>query len=158
MATPTEGKKAPVFKGIDQNGNKISLTDFKGKKVILYFYPKDDTPGCTAQACNLRDNYAALLKKGFVVVGVSTDPVKAHKKFETKYELPFPLIADEGKQIVEQYGVWGEKKFMGKTYMGTTRTTFLIGEDGKIKKIINKPDTKNHTEEVLNAWAAIGED
>lgn len=156
MATLAEGKKAPVFKGINQNGDKISLTDFKGKKVILYFYPKDDTPGCTAQACNLRDNYSALLQKGFTVIGVSGDPVKAHKKFETKYKLPFPLIADEDKKVVEQYGVWGEKKFMGKTYLGITRTTFLIGEDGKIKKIITKPDTKNHTEEILNAWKEIG--
>lgn len=156
MATLAEGKKAPVFKGIDQNGNKISLTDFKGKKVILYFYPKDDTPGCSAQACNLRDNYSALLQKGFTVIGVSADPVKVHKKFETKYKLPFPLIADEDKKVVEQYGVWGEKKFMGKTYLGITRTTFLIGEDGKIKKIITKPDTKNHTEEILNAWKEIG--
>lgn len=156
MTTLTEGKKAPVFKGVDQNGEKISLTDFKGKKVILYFYPKDDTPGCTAQACNLRDNYAVLLQKGFTVIGVSADSVKSHKKFETKYKLPFPLIADEDKKIAEQYGVWGEKKFMGKTYMGITRTTFLIGEEGKIKKIINKPDTKNHTEEILNAWNEIG--
>jgi peroxiredoxin Q/BCP len=151
MATLTTGKKAPAFKGLDQNGNKISIADFKGKKIILYFYPKDDTPGCTAQACNLRDNYSALLKKGFAVVGVSTDAVKTHKKFETKYELPFPLIADEDKKIVEQYGVWGEKKFMGKTYMGITRTTFLIDEAGKIIKIIEKPDTKNHTEEILEA-------
>jgi len=151
MTTLTTGKKAPAFKGLDQNGNKISFTDFKGKKIILYFYPKDDTPGCTAQACNLRDNYSALLKKGFAVVGVSTDAVKTHKKFETKYELPFPLIADEDKKIVEQYGVWGEKKFMGKTYMGITRTTFLIDEAGKIIKIIEKPDTKNHTEEILAA-------
>ncbi|MFZ4057812.1 MAG: thioredoxin-dependent thiol peroxidase [Ferruginibacter sp.] len=156
MASLTEGKKAPAFKGIDQNGASISLKDFVGKKIILYFYPKDDTPGCTAQACNLRDNYKALIKKGFVVIGVSADPVKKHKKFEEKYSLPFPLIADEDKVIVEKYGVWGEKKFMGKTYLGITRTTFLIGEDGKIKKIIAKPDTANHTEEVLNAWKAIG--
>lgn len=152
MTTLTTGKKAPAFKGLDQNGNKISIADFKGKKLILYFYPKDDTPGCTAQACNLRDNYTALLKKGFAVVGVSTDPIKTHKKFETKYELPFPLIADEDKKIVEQYGVWGEKKFMGKSYMGITRTTFLIDEAGKIMEIINKPDTKNHTAEILEAW------
>lgn len=156
MTTLAEGKKAPAFTGIDQNGNKISLSGFKGKKVVLYFYPKDDTPGCTAQACNLRDHYTLLIEKGFTVVGVSTDPVKNHKKFETKYKLPFPLVADEDKAIVEKYGVWGEKKFMGKTYLGITRTTFLIDEDGKIKKIINKPDTKNHTEEILNAWAEIG--
>jgi peroxiredoxin Q/BCP len=146
------GKKAPAFSGVDQNGNTISLKDFKGKKVILYFYPKDDTPGCTAQACNLRDNHSELLKKGFAVIGVSVDSVKKHKKFEEKYELPFSLIADEDKKIVEAYGVWGEKKFMGKTYMGTTRTTFLIDEEGKIKAIIEKPDTKNHAAEVLEAW------
>lgn len=149
-----EGKKAPAFSGVDQNGDKIALKDFKGKKVVLYFYPKDDTPGCTAQACNLRDNHTALLEKGFVVIGVSVDSVKKHKKFEEKYELPFSLIADEDKKIVEAYGVWGEKKFMGKTYMGITRTTFLIDEDGKIKSIIGKPDTKNHAAEVLEAWDA----
>jgi peroxiredoxin Q/BCP len=143
------GSKAPAFSGVDQNGNTISLKDFKGKQVALYFYPKDDTPGCTAQACNLRDNYDALLKAGIQVIGVSTDSVKSHKKFEQKYELPFPLIADEDKQIVEAYGVWGEKKFMGRTYMGTTRTTFLIDGAGKISHIISKPDTKNHTAEIL---------
>ena len=145
------GQMAPDFEAKIETGASIKLSDYRGKKVILYFYPKDDTPGCTAQACNLRDNYSALLKKGFAVVGVSTDAVKTHKKFETKYELPFPLIADEDKKIVEQYGVWGEKKFMGKTYMGITRTTFLIDEAGKIIKIIEKPDTKNHTEEILAA-------
>jgi len=111
----TTGKKAPAFSGIDQNGDTIALKDFKGKKVVLYFYPKDDTPGCTAQACNLRDNHSELLEQGFVVIGVSVDSVKKHKKFEEKYELPFSLIADEDKKIVEDYGVWGEKKFMGKT-------------------------------------------
>jgi thioredoxin-dependent peroxiredoxin len=148
----TPGQKAPAFSGVDQNGNTIALKDFKGKKIVLYFYPKDDTPGCTAQACNLRDNYTHLLNKGFVVVGVSTDSVKKHKKFEEKYELPFSLIADEDKKIVESYGVWGEKKFMGKTYLGITRTTFLIDEKGKIKAVIEKPDTKNHSAEVLEAW------
>lgn len=152
MAELTEGSIAPDFEGADQNGKKVSLSDFKGKKVILYFYPKDDTPGCTAQACNLRDNYNDLIKQGFQVIGISTDSVKSHKKFENKYELPFPLIADEEKKIVELYGVWGEKKFMGKTYMGTNRTTFLIDEDGKIKKIITKPDTTNQTQQVLNEW------
>ena len=147
-----EGTKAPVFEGVDQNGNTVSLNDFKGKKVILYFYPKDDTPGCTAQACNLRDNYSVLAQKGFQVVGISTDSVKSHKKFEDKYSLPFPLIADEDKKIVEQYAVWGEKKFLGKPYMGTNRTTFLIDENGTIKKIITKPDTKNQTRQVLDAW------
>ena len=152
MSELKEGMKAPVFEGADQNGSKISLSDFKGKKVILYFYPKDDTPGCTAQACNLRDNYDDLIEKGFQVIGISTDSVKSHKKFEDKYSLPFPLIADEEKKIVDEYGVWGEKKFMGKNYMGTTRTTFLIDEEGNIKKIITKPDTKNQTKQVLDAW------
>ena len=152
MTELKEGIQAPAFEGVDQNGNKVSLSDFKGKKVILYFYPKDDTPGCTAQACNLRDNYQDLISKGFQVIGVSTDSVKSHKKFEDKYELPFPLIADEDQKIVEQYGVWGEKQFMGKKYIGTTRTTFLIDEDGKIKKVITKPDTKNQTQQVLDAW------
>lgn len=147
-----EGSKAPAFKGIDQNGNTIALADFKGKKVVLYFYPKDDTPGCTAQACNLRDNYTVLLKKGFQVIGISADSVRKHKKFEEKYQLPFPLIADEDRKIVEQYGVWGEKKFMGRTFMGILRTTFLIDEEGRIKKIITKPDTHNHAEQVLEAW------
>jgi thioredoxin-dependent peroxiredoxin len=147
-----EGAKAPAFKGVDQNGETISLADYKGKKVILYFYPNDDTPGCTAQACNLRDNYSELLKKGYQVIGVSTNTVKSHKKFETKYELPFPLIADEDQAIVNKYGVWGPKQFMGRTFDGTHRTTFLIDETGKIKKIITKPDTKNHTQEVLEAW------
>jgi peroxiredoxin Q/BCP len=152
MAELKEGSKAPAISGVDQNGNKVSLKDFLGKKVVLYFYPKDDTPGCTAQACNLRDNYTELLEKGFQVIGISTDSVKSHKKFEQKFELPFPLIADEEKKIVEQYGVWGEKQFMGRTFMGTIRTTFLIDEQGKIKKIIAKPDTKNQTEQVLEAW------
>lgn len=147
-----EGDKAPAFTAVDQNGKTITLSDFKGKKVVLYFYPKDDTPGCTAQACNLRDNYSELLKRGFQVIGVSTDSVKKHKKFEQKYELPFPLVADEEKKVVESYGVWGKKKFMGREYMGTHRTTFLIDEEGIIKKILDKPDTAHHTEEVLAAW------
>ncbi|GGH81164.1 peroxiredoxin Q/BCP [Filimonas zeae] len=152
MAAIKEGSKAPDFTGTDQNGNTVSLKDFKGSKVVLYFYPKDDTPGCTAQACNLRDNYSHLLKKGLKVIGISTDSVKSHKKFETKYELPFPLIADEDKQIVEQYGVYGEKTFMGKTHMGTIRTTFLIDEEGNVFKVLDKPDTKNQTEQVFEAW------
>ncbi len=152
MSELKQGDKAPVFEGADQNGNPVSLDDFKGQKVVLYFYPKDDTPGCTAQACNLRDNYNELIQKGFRVVGISTDSVKSHKKFEDKYSLPFPLIADTEKKIVEQYGVWGEKKFLGKSYMGTNRTTFLIDEEGNIKKIITKPDTKNQTQQVLEAW------
>lgn len=152
MLPITEGTEAPLFSAPDQNGNLIELSQFKGKKVVLYFYPKDDTPGCTAQACNLRDNHSELLNKGIQVIGVSVDSVKSHKKFETKYQLPFPLIADEEKTIVAAYNVWGEKKFMGKTYMGTSRTTFLIDEQGIIQKIITKPDTKNHAAEVLAAW------
>ncbi len=155
MAVLKEGSKAPVFKGVDQNGKPISLADFKGKKVVLYFYPKDDTPTCTIQACNLRDNYAVLQKKGFQVIGISTDDVKSHKKFEEKHKLPFPLVADEDKKIVDKYNLWGEKTMMGRTYMGTTRTTFLIDEAGKIVKIIDKPQSKNHTEEILAAWAEV---
>jgi peroxiredoxin Q/BCP len=147
-----EGDKAPLFKGTDQEGNTVSLAGLKGKKVILYFYPKDMTPGCTAQACNLRDNYQALLKKGFAVVGVSTDSEKRHHKFAEKYELPFPLLADENRVIHSLYGVWGEKKFMGRIYDGTHRTTFLIDESGVIDKIIVKPNTKNHTAEILESW------
>jgi thioredoxin-dependent peroxiredoxin len=148
-----EGDKAPIFKGTDQSGKEVSLSDLKGKKVILYFYPKDMTPGCTAQACNLRDNYDALLKKGYAVVGISTDGEKSHQKFAEKYELPFPLLADDTKTIVTQYGVFGEKQMMGKKYDGVFRTTFLINENGVIDKIIAKPDTKNHTEEILKIWA-----
>lgn len=145
-----EGDKAPVFKGKDQHGNTVSLKDFKGKKVVLYFYPRDMTPGCTAQACNLRDNYAVLTQKGFVVIGVSADTEKSHQKFTQKYDLPFILLADEDKKIVEQYGVYGEKKFMGRVFDGIHRTTFLINEKGIIDKIINKPNTKNHTAEILS--------
>lgn len=152
MSHLKEGDKAPAFTAKDQNGKEVSLSDYKGKKVVLYFYPKDDTPGCTAQACNLRDNYSALQKKGLVVLGVSVDSAKSHKKFEEKYELPFTLVSDEDKKIVEAYGVWGEKKMWGKPYMGTFRETFLIDEHGIIRKIIAKPDTANHTEEVLEAW------
>lgn len=150
MATLKEGDKAPDFTAKDQNGKTISLADFKGKTVILYFYPKDDTPGCTAEACDFRDNYQSLVGKGFEVIGVSTDDEKSHKKFETKYNLPFPLIADESKEIVEAYGVWGEKNMYGKVYMGTMRTTFIIDANGIIQKIINKVDTKASSQQVLD--------
>jgi len=150
---PEPGKKAPAFTGIDQNGATISLKDFAGQLLILYFYPKDDTPACTAQACNLRDNYSVLLEKGYKILGVSTDTVKSHKKFETKYSLPFPLIADEDHRIAEKYGIWGMKKFMGREYIGLHRTTFLIDEKGRIKSVITKPNTKNHTAQVLQEWA-----
>ncbi|MEN9697524.1 MAG: hypothetical protein RLZ56_945 [Bacteroidota bacterium] len=149
MAVIKEGSKAPAFKGVDQNGKKVALADFKGQKLVLYFYPKDDTPGCTAQACNLRDNYKKLMKKGLQVLGVSVDSVASHVKFIEKYELPFSLIADEDKSIVDKYNLWGQKKFMGRTYMGTTRTTFLIDEAGIVKHIIEKPDTKDHAAEIL---------
>lgn len=154
--TLKEGDKAPAFSGHDQDGKKISLSDFKGKKVILYFYPKDNTPGCTAQACNLRDNYALLKKKGFEIIGVSVDNEKSHKSFEGKFDLPFRLIADVDKKIVNAYEVFGEKKFMGRTFMGTIRTTFIINEKGVIDKIITKPDTKNHTQQVLETLANEG--
>lgn len=150
MATLKEGDKAPDFTAKDQNGKTVSLADFKGKTVILYFYPKDDTPGCTAEACDFRDNYQSLIGKGFEVIGVSTDDEKSHKKFETKYNLPFPLIADESKEIVEAYGVWGEKNMYGKVYMGTMRTTFIIDANGIIQKVISKVDTKASSQQVLD--------
>jgi len=150
MATLTTGDKAPGFIAKDQNGKEVSLADFKGKTTILYFYPKDDTPGCTAEACDFRDNYQSLLSKGYEVIGVSTDDEKSHKKFETKYTLPFTLIADESKEINEAYGVWAEKNNYGKKYMGTVRTTFIINGDGIISHIINKVDTKNASQQVLD--------
>jgi peroxiredoxin Q/BCP len=149
MAELKEGMKAPAFKGIDQDGMTVKLSDFKGKKVVLYFYPKDDTPGCTAEACNLRDNYGDLIKKGFAIVGVSSDSVKSHKGFAGKYSLPFPLIADDSKKIINDYGVWKEKKLYGKTYFGIVRTTFIIDEKGNIEKIISKVETSNHTEQIF---------
>ena len=147
-----EGVKAPQFKGIDQNGNKITLDDFKGKKLILYFYPKDNTPGCTAEACNLRDNYDTLLKSGYAIVGVSPDTEKSHKSFAGKYSLPFPLIADTTKEILNDYGVWGEKQMYGKSYFGVIRTTFIIDEKGYIEKVITKVDTSGHTEQIFNLY------
>jgi peroxiredoxin Q/BCP len=143
------GDKAPIFKGTDQNGNNIELSDFSGKKIALYFYPKDDTPGCTAQACNLKDHLMDLKEHGIEVIGVSTDSVKSHSKFVEKFQLNFPLISDENKEIVNQYGVWGMKKFMGREYLGTMRTTFLINETGVIEAIIAKPKTSAHAEEIL---------
>ncbi|MBM3452148.1 MAG: thioredoxin-dependent thiol peroxidase [Bacteroidetes bacterium] len=143
------GDKSPEFKGVDQNGNTVDLNQFSGKKVVLYFYPKDDTPGCTAQACNLRDNFDVLKDKGIEVLGVSTDSVKSHVKFIDKFGLNFTLIADENKDIVQKFGVWGLKKFMGREYMGTNRMTFLIDENGIIEGIIAKPKTNAHAEEIL---------
>lgn len=148
-----EGDKAPAIKGKDQNGKPVSLADFKGKKVILYFYPKDDTPGCTKEACNFRDNYSMLKKKGFEVIGVSVDNEKSHQKFIQKYDLPFTLLADDDKKIVNDYGVWGKKKFMGREYMGTNRVTFIIDEGGRIEKIITKVDTADAAKQVLEAMS-----
>ncbi len=150
MATLTAGDKAPDFTAKDQNGNTVSLSDFKGKTVILYFYPKDDTPGCTAEACDFRDNYQSLLGKGFEVIGVSTDDEKSHKKFITKHNLPFPLIADTDHSVVEAYGVWAEKNMYGKKYMGTVRTTFIIDPEGNIKNVIDKVNTKASSQQVLD--------
>jgi len=143
------GDNAPVFVGINQDGKKIALKDFKGKKVILYFYPKDNTTGCTNQACNLRDNYKILTKEGYEIIGVSKDSEKSHKQFATKHTLPFQLVADTNLVIQEQYGVWGEKMLYGKKYMGTIRTTFVIDEKGKIEEIISKVNTKEHSEQIF---------
>ena len=143
------GDKAPAFKGVDQDGKKISSTEYKGKKIILYFYPQDDTLSCTAQACNLRDNFAELKKLGFEIIGVSEDAVVKHKKFETKYSLPFRLIADEKHEVINAYDVWGKKQFMGKIYDGLLRTTFVINEKGIIEYIILRPNTKKHTAQIL---------
>ncbi|NCD68473.1 thioredoxin-dependent thiol peroxidase [Mucilaginibacter agri] len=150
MATLTEGTKAPDFTAKNQNGETVSLADYKGKTVILYFYPKDDTPGCTAEACDFRDNYQFLSGQGYEVIGVSVDDEKSHKKFETKYNLPFTLIADTDHNIVEAYGVWVEKNMYGKKYMGVARTTFIIDAEGTISKIIEKVDTKNSSQQVLD--------
>lgn len=146
-----EGDMAPLFKGKDQDEKWISLEDFKGKKVILYFYPKDDTPGCTAEACNLRDNYNDLLAKGFAIVGVSPDSEKSHIKFKSKYSLPFSLIADPESRIIQAYGAWGEKNNYGKKYMGVLRSTFVIDETGRIMNIFRKVDTQNHTRQIFDA-------
>lgn len=141
--------KAPAFSGTDQDGNKFSLSDYKGNKVVLYFYPADDTPACTTQSCNLRDNYQLLLKQGFRIIGISPDDVESHKKFKEKFNLPFPLIADPDLKIIKKYGVWGEKNLYGKKYMGLHRTTFIINEKGIIDKIFLRPKTQIHTEEIL---------
>jgi peroxiredoxin Q/BCP len=145
----SKGDKAPDFSSKDQNGNQIKLSGLRGKKVVLYFYPKDDTPGCTAQACDLNDNLPALQSAGYEVIGVSTDDEKSHQKFINKYGLNFSLLADTDKQVVELYDVWKEKSMYGKNYMGTVRTTFLIDENGIITDIIEKVDTKAHTEQIL---------
>ncbi|TDK41695.1 thioredoxin-dependent thiol peroxidase [Algoriphagus formosus] len=143
------GQMAPDFEAKIESGETIKLSDFKGKKVILYFYPKDNTPGCTAQACNLRDNYEVLQKAGYVVLGISSDSEKSHQKFIEKQSLPFSLIADEDKTVHELYGTWVEKSMYGRKYMGTARTTFVIDEEGKIEEIIEKVKTKDHTAQII---------
>lgn len=149
---PEIGTKAPAFTGVDKDGKKIKLSDYKGQKVALYFYPKDDTPGCTKQACNLRDNYAGLQEAGIAIIGVSKDSPAAHTKFANKYSLPFPLIADEDLSIHHLYGAYGEKNMYGKKMMGVKRTTFLINELGLILDIIKRPNTSDHTEEVIRRF------
>ena len=146
------GDKAPDLLGKDQNGKEIHLSDYKGKKIILYFYPKDNTPGCKAEACSMRDNYSELQKAGYIVIGVSVDSEQSHQKFIAKNNLPFPLIADTDKKLVEEFGVWGEKTLAGRKYMGTFRTTFLINEEGVIEKIIGPKEikTKEHAIQILN--------
>jgi peroxiredoxin Q/BCP len=152
MITLTAGQKAPAFSAKDQNNNIIALKDFIGQKVILFFYPEDDTPTCTIQSCNLRDNYAMLQQEGFAVLGVSPNDIVSHKKFESKFNLPFSLLADEKHIIIDKYGVWGEKNLYGRKYMGLHRTTFVIDEKGVIQKIFLKPTNKKHAEQIVAAW------
>lgn len=144
-----KGTKAPSFEAVNQDGKTIRLDDFKGKKVILYFYPKDDTPGCTAEACNLRDNYTGWIEKGFEVMGISPDNVKSHRRFKEKYNLPFNLLADPDKRILKAYGAWGTKQMYGKSYEGVLRTTYVINEEGVIEEVFARVDTKNHTSQIL---------
>ena len=149
MVTLKEGDKAPTFAGIDQDGNKVSLNDYKGKKLVLYFYSEAGSPTCTIESCNLRDHYSALKKKGYEVVGVSPDTEKVQKRFAVKYKLPFPLIADTGHDVLEKYGVWDQKKLFGREYMGVLRTSFVIDEKGVIEKIFHKPRNKAHAQEIM---------
>lgn len=155
MITLAEGNKAPAFRAKDQNGKELALADFKGQKVALFFYPEDDTPTCTIQACNLRDNYGELMQNGIKVLGVSPDDEKSHKKFVAKFGLPFTLIPDPQKRIIDKYGVWGEKVLYGRHYMGLHRTTFLIDEKGVIRKIFRKPRNKAHAQEIIKVWKEI---
>ncbi len=152
MAELKEGMQAPYFEGTDQNGKIVKLSDFTGRKVILYFYPKDNTPGCTAEACSLRDSYRDLIDKGFAVVGVSMDSEKSHKGFAEKYSLPFSLIADTSRKILNDYGVYRQKMLYGKSFLGIVRTTFVIDEKGIIEKVISKVETKNHAGQIINMY------
>ncbi len=143
------GDRMPDFEVVDQDGNKVSSKDLAGKRTIIYFYPKDNTSGCTAEACNLRDNYAALVARGYNVIGVSKDSAASHRKFADKYELPFTLLSDTSTQMLQAFGAWGEKKMYGKTVMGTIRRTFIFDESGILERIIEKVDTKNHASQIL---------
>ena len=151
MSNIKQGDNAPEFTGVNQNGDAVSLSRYAGKKLVLYFYPKDDTPGCTAEACNLRDNYDQFLSKGYAILGVSPDSEKKHQKFIEKYDLPFDLLADTEKETCEMYGVWVKKSMYGREYMGVARTTFIIDENGIIEEIISKVKTKEHTDQILKA-------
>ena len=155
MITLIAGQKAPLFTGKNQNNETVALKDFLGKKVVLYFYPEDDTPTCTIQSCNLRDNYALLKKERFEVIGVSPNDENSHKKFEEKFNLPFTLVADVAHKIIDKYGVWGEKNLYGRKYMGLHRTTFIIDEKGVIAKIFLKPTNKKHAEQIISAWKEL---
>jgi thioredoxin-dependent peroxiredoxin len=155
MAILTEGQKAPAFKLKDQNGKPVSLSDYKGKKLVLFFYPEDDTPTCTIQACNIRDNYALLKKNDIHILGISPDDEKKHKKFETKYSLPHTMLSDTNHSLIDKFGVWGEKQLYGRKYMGLHRTTFLIDEKGIIQKVFLRPKNKQHAEEIIKAWEMI---
>lgn len=149
MTTLKAGDKAPDFKAEDQDGNEIKLSDYKGKKLVLFFYPKASTPGCTAEACNLNENFDRLKKEGYEILGVSADSKKRQQNFRNKYDFQYPLLADEDKEVINAYGVWGPKKFMGKEYDGIHRTTFLIDKNGKIEEVISKVKTKEHTDQIL---------
>jgi peroxiredoxin Q/BCP len=151
MSNIKQGDKAPEFTGVNQNGDAVSLSRYAGKKLVLYFYPKDDTPGCTAEACNLRDNYDQFLTKGYAILGVSPDSEKKHQKFIEKYDLPFDLLADTEKETCEMFGVWVKKSMYGREYMGVARTTFIIDENGVIEEVISKVKTKEHTDQILKA-------
>jgi peroxiredoxin Q/BCP len=151
MTMPVEGQKAPAFRGKDQDGKTWSLKDFAGRKLVLYFYPQDSTPTCTEQACNLRDHHAMLLEAGYAVIGVSPDEADSHKKFIGKHRLPFPLLSDPQRKIIEAYGVWGQKQMFGNKYMGLLRTTFVIDEKGRIEQVIRRPKVKLHAQEILGA-------